>query len=951
MGSIEEERPLFEQGSVLLQEVKLYAEDGSVDIHGNPPLKQKTGNWKACPFILGNECCERLAYYGIAKNLVTYFTTKLHETNVSAARHVMIWQGTCYITPLIGALIADAYWGRYWTIACFSAIYFTGMATLTLSASFPGLKPAECIGFLCPPATTTQSSVFFVGLYLISLGTGGIKPCVSSFGADQFDDTDPHERPSKTSFFNWFYFSINIGAFVSSTLLVWVQENCGWGLGFLIPTVVMGLSREFLLWCLDKAAVITEHDVTNGVSPNPWKLCTVTQVEEVKILLRMFPIWVSGIVFTALQSQIYTLFVQQGQSMKHTIGSFEIPPATLGMFDTASVLICIPIYDKVLVPFVRRFTGRAKGFTDLQRMGVGLLVSVLSMAASAIVETKRLRGLGAMNIFGRFLSTFLWAQRRFSSTLEVKLYAEDGSVDIHGNPPLKQKTGNWKACPFILGNECCERLAYYGIAKNLVTYFTTKLHETNVSAARHVMIWQGTCYITPLIGALIADAYWEDTGLLLVSLPFISPFIPGLKPAECIGFLCPPATTTQSSVFFVGLYLISLGTGGIKPCVSSFGADQFDDTDPHERPSKTSFFNWFYFSINIGAFVSSTLLVWVQENCGWGLGFLIPTVVMGLSLVSFFCGTPLYRFQKPGGSPVTRVSQVLVAAYRKMSLKFDEEDHTLLFETQDKNSTIPGSRKIEHTYGYKKISCLDKAAVITEHDVTNGVSPNPWKLCTVTQVEEVKILLRMFPIWVSGIVFTALQSQIYTLFVQQGQSMKHTIGSFEIPPLHSGFLVPFVRRFTGRAKGFTDLQRMGVGLLVSVLSMAASAIVETKRLRGLGAMNIFWQVPQYFLMGTAEVFFYIGQVEFYYEQSPDAMRSLCSALPLLSTAFGSYLSSLILSLVAYFTTMDGQDGWIPSEDIDKGHLDYFFWLLVCFGCANIPVFVFFSVKHLQKKAA
>ena len=184
----------------------------------------------------------------------------------------------------------------------------------------------------------------------------------------------------------------------------------------------------------------------------------------------------------------------------------------------------------------------------------------------------------------------------------------------------------------------------------------------------------------------------------------LSASFPGLKPAECIGFLCPPATTTQSSVFFVGLYLISLGTGGIKPCVSSFGADQFDDTDPHERPSKTSFFNWFYFSINIGAFVSSTLLVWVQENCGWGLGFLIPTVVMGLSLVSFFCGTPLYRFQKPGGSPVTRVSQVLVAAYRKMSLKFDEEDHTLLFETQDKNSTIPGSRKIEHTYGYKKIS-------------------------------------------------------------------------------------------------------------------------------------------------------------------------------------------------------------------------------------------------------
>lgn len=237
----------------------------------------------------------------------------------------------------------------------------------------------------------------------------------------------------------------------------------------------------------------------------------------------------------------------------------------------------------------------------------------------------------------------------------------------------------------------------------------------------------------------------------------------------------------------------------------------------------------------------------------------------------------------------------------------------------------------------------------------------------MTQVEEVKILLRMFPIWLSGIVFTTLQSQIYTLFVQQGRSMKRIIGSLEIPPatlgmfdtasvlicvpIYDQLLVPFVRRFTGRAKGFTDLQRMGLGLLVSVLSMAAAAIVETERLRFLGAMSIFWQVPQYFLMGTAEVFFYIGQLEFYYEQSPDAMRSLCSALPLLSTAFGSYLSSLIISVVAYLTTRDGRDGWIPSEDIDKGHLDYFFWLLVCFGGVNVPVFVFFSVKHLQKKAA
>lgn len=72
----------------------------------------------------GTECCERLAYYGIATNLVSYLTNKLHEGNVSAARNVTTWQGTCYLTPLIGAVLADAYWGRYWTIAAFSTIYF-----------------------------------------------------------------------------------------------------------------------------------------------------------------------------------------------------------------------------------------------------------------------------------------------------------------------------------------------------------------------------------------------------------------------------------------------------------------------------------------------------------------------------------------------------------------------------------------------------------------------------------------------------------------------------------------------------------------------------------------------------------------------------------------------------------------------------------------------------------
>ncbi|XP_010424976.1 PREDICTED: protein NRT1/ PTR FAMILY 8.3 [Camelina sativa] len=565
---------------------------------------------------------------------------------------------------------------------------------------------------------------------------------------------------------------------------------------------------------------------------------------------------------------------------------------------------------------------------------------------------------------------------------EAKLYAEDGSVDFNGNPPLKEKTGNWKACPFILGNECCERLAYYGIAGNLITYLTTKLHQGNVSAATNVTTWQGTCYLTPLIGAILADAYWGRywtiacfSGIYFIGMSALtlSASVPALKPAECIGDFCPSATPAQYAMFFGGLYLIALGTGGIKPCVSSFGADQFDDTDSRERVRKASFFNWFYFSINIGALVSSSLLVWIQENRGWGLGFGIPTVFMGLAIASFFFGTPLYRFQKPGGSPITRISQVVVASFRKSSVKVPE-DPTLLYETQDKSSAIAGSRKIEHTNDSKY---LDKAAVISEEELKSGDFSNSWRLCTVTQVEELKILIRMFPIWVSGIIFSAVYAQMSTMFVQQGRAMNCKIGSFQLPPaalgtfdtasviiwvpLYDRFIVPFARRFTGVDKGFTEIQRMGIGLFVSVLCMAAAAVVEIIRLHmandlGLvesGApvpISVLWQIPQYFILGAGEVFYFIGQLEFFYDQSPDAMRSLCSALALLTNALGNYLSSLILTLVTYFTTMNGQQGWI-SDNLNSGHLDYFFWLLAGLSLVNMAVYYFSAARYKQKKAS
>lgn len=180
-----------------------------------------------------------------------------------------------------------------------------------------------------------------------------------------------------------------------------------------------------------------------------------------------------------------------------------------------------------------------------------------------------------------------------------------------------------------------------------------------------------------------------------MSLLTLSAAIPGLKPSCNSDDVCHP-TKPQVGVFFVALYLIALGTGGIKPCVSSFGADQFDETVEDEKKKKSSFFNYFYLSINVGALVASSVLVYIQMNVGWDWGFGVPAVAMAIAVVSFFSGTRLYRHQRAGGSPLTRIFQVIVASFKKINVKVPS-DASLLFETADKESAIQGSRKLDHT--------------------------------------------------------------------------------------------------------------------------------------------------------------------------------------------------------------------------------------------------------------
>ncbi|XP_061367056.1 protein NRT1/ PTR FAMILY 8.3-like [Gastrolobium bilobum] len=564
---------------------------------------------------------------------------------------------------------------------------------------------------------------------------------------------------------------------------------------------------------------------------------------------------------------------------------------------------------------------------------------------------------------------------------EDSVHTGDGSVNIKGKLSVKKKTGTWKACPFILGTFFCERLAYYGISSNLVIHLNTKLHEGLVPAAKNVNTFQGTSYLTPLIGSFFADAYWGRYwtiavfyGIYLIGICIltISASIPALEPMECVKAVCPSATSTQRAVFFLGLYLIALGTGGIKPCIWPIGADQFDDTDHKERASKGSFFNWNYFTSNIGALIATTVLVWTEENVGWGLGYGIASAFIGIGIIVFFLGTPIYRLQRPVGSPLTRICQVVASALRKWKLEVPQDSY-LLYEKTVNNSSNEASVKLEHSDGLR---FLDKAAVISDAEKESDEVTSPWRLCTVTQVEELKILIRMFPIWATGIIFCAVYAQMSTLFVDQGKMMNRTIGSFTIPAaslrtfdligviiwvvIYDRGIVPIARKFTGKERGFSQLQRMGIGLFISIICMVAAAILESKRLkmaRELGLvdkkvpvpLSVLWQIPQYFLIGAAEVFTFVGQHEFFYDQAPNSMRSFCSALALLTNSLGNYLSTLILTIVDSLTTKDGNSGWI-KDNLNKSHVDYYFWLLAVLSFLNMLVYIVCATRYKQKKA-
>ncbi|GLJ31709.1 hypothetical protein SUGI_0637420 [Cryptomeria japonica] len=574
-------------------------------------------------------------------------------------------------------------------------------------------------------------------------------------------------------------------------------------------------------------------------------------------------------------------------------------------------------------------------------------------------------------------------------------YELEGFVDWRGRPARKDRHGGIHATFFVYVMQIFEILAFLAININLVTYFNGVMHMELSDAATMLTNFVGTTLLLSLVGGFVSDAYLNrfQTNFFSVCIELIGYAVlliqahyGSLKPPPCNlldkSSVCEKVSGAKAVMLFVGLYLVAIGSGGVRGSLPPLGADQFDEKDPKERRKISTYFNMLFLSIAVGSSIGVTVVVWVMNNKGWdaGLGFCLAAVFM--ATLGIVAGKSTYRIRIPGGSPLTRIIQVFVAAFRNRKLSLPENPNDL-YEVHDKEANIIHTEKLAHT---NQFEFLDKAAILRgdSSKLENNMEPSGWRLCTVTQVEEAKILIRMVPIFASTILLSTGLAQLQTFSVSQGLTMDRSMGKhFKIPapslaiipllflviltPIYDRIFVPVARRFTGHEAGITHLQRVGVGLVLAVIAMCIAAVVEVKRkhvakengmldsipiLMPPIPMSVFMLGFQFFLFGVADLFTLVGTMEFFYSEAPERMRSMSTAFSYASVSVGFFLSSVLVNAVNSATrNITESHGWLRGNNLNRNHLDLFYWLLAVLLLINFFNYLFWSTWYKHKKVA
>lgn len=317
------------------------------------------------PFIIANEAAERFSYYGMRAILVVFMTQYLMNSagqlqtmsELEAQGYFHLFGSAVYFMPLFGALLSDGLWGKYRTIIYLSLFYCAGHLALALDDTRSGL---------------------LIGLSLIALGAGGIKPCVSAHVGDQFGAMNQHLLGKV---FGWFYFAINLGAFGAMLLIPWLLEHYGPSLAFATPGVLM-LLATLVFWSGRYRFV---HVPPKGMG----FVRQMLSQSGLQTLARLGAIYIFVAMFWALFEQIGSSWVLQAQKMDRLLFGIELLPSQIQAANPLLIMLLSPLFAYTIYPLLERIVT----LTALRKIAIGLFLTAAAFALAAWIQMQLDAGL------------------------------------------------------------------------------------------------------------------------------------------------------------------------------------------------------------------------------------------------------------------------------------------------------------------------------------------------------------------------------------------------------------------------------------------------------------------------------------------------------------------------------------------------------------------------------
>ncbi|KAI3726906.1 hypothetical protein L1987_66713 [Smallanthus sonchifolius] len=535
--------------------------------------------------------------------------------------------------------------------------------------------------------------------------------------------------------------------------------------------------------------------------------------------------------------------------------------------------------------------------------------------------------------------------------------------------PPKNK-GGWKSIRYIIGNESFEKLASMSLVMNMTVYLRTNYNMSGIFLVNVVTIWIGTSNIWSLAGAFVSDAYigkyitllyGSIASLMGMGMMTLTAGVPHLRPPKCTDLPnCIQPENWQLALLFTGLGLLVIGAGGLRPCGVAFGVDQFDTTTVKGQKQLQSFFNLWYLSFTLTLIIALTGVVYIQTNISWVIGFAIPTTCLLFSVIIFLIGRHTYVIKKPEGSVFSDIIKVIIASIRKRKIPSNYSFYYPHHQQQSNNNILVRTQRFK---------CLDKAAMIVDpRELNSNLLPkNKWRLCSVQQVENLKCVIGILPVWVSGVGCMLVIDQQTTFGVLQAMQMTTTVGTtgFKIPPgwvteiamitlsiwifVYEGIYIPKLMKLLKKDARLTMVTRVRIGIIVSIFCMVTAGIIERKRRDSalnnhtyVAPLHVFWLVPQFMLSGFDSV----AIMEFFTTQMPESMRTVAGAIFFVTLSISSYLSSLIVNVIHKLTGTNGRNPWLGGHDLNNNRLDYYYYIIAGFGVLNLIYFTFIGSKFV-----